>query len=127
MCIRDSLYIDKAYCGRHTCYGCAGYMDGCQPDVLPYLPVSYTHLDVYKRQALSNRLRLNAGLHYTLFHITGKTYHSIEPRASIRYPVSYTHLIFNRPTGRIEKFSPKPVGRKAGLQIFRGPDRSFAP
>ena len=38
--------------------------------------------------ALSNRLRLNAGLHYTLFHITGKTYHSIEPRVSIRYQCS---------------------------------------
>lgn len=38
--------------------------------------------------ALSNRLKLNAGLHYTLFHITGKTYHSIEPRASIRYQCS---------------------------------------
>ena len=35
--------------------------------------------------------------------------------------------IFNRPAGRIEKFSPKPVGREAGLQIFRGPCRSFAP
>lgn len=35
--------------------------------------------------------------------------------------------IFNRPAGRIEKFSPKPVGREAGLQIFRGPGRSFAP
>ena len=34
---------------------------------------------------------------------------------------------FNRPAGRIEKFSPKPVGREAGLQIFRGPGRSFAP
>lgn len=35
--------------------------------------------------------------------------------------------IFNRPAGRIEKFSPKPAGREAGLQIFRGPVRSFAP
>lgn len=31
------LYIDKAYCGRRACHVCAGYMDGCQPDVLPYL------------------------------------------------------------------------------------------
>lgn len=38
--------------------------------------------------AFGNRLKLNAGLHYTLFHITGKTYHSIEPRASIRYQCS---------------------------------------
>ena len=35
--------------------------------------------------------------------------------------------IFNRPAGRIEKFSPKPVGRGAALHIFRGPGRSFAP
>ena len=35
--------------------------------------------------------------------------------------------IFNRPAGRIEKFSPKPAGREAALQIFRGPVRSFAP
>ena len=35
--------------------------------------------------------------------------------------------IFNRPAGRIEKFSPKPVGREAALHIFRGPGRSFAP
>ena len=34
---------------------------------------------------------------------------------------------FNRPAGRIEKFSPKPAGREAALQIFRGPVRSFAP
>ncbi len=35
--------------------------------------------------ALSSRLRLNAGLHYTLFRIADKTYHSAEPRASVRY------------------------------------------
>jgi outer membrane receptor for ferrienterochelin and colicin len=38
--------------------------------------------------ALGSRLKLNAGLHYTLFHIADKTYHSIEPRASVRYQYS---------------------------------------
>ena len=31
------------------------------------------------------------------------------------------------PAGQIEKFSLKPVGHKAGLQIFSDPGRSFAP
>lgn len=41
------LYIDKAYCGKHTCHGCAGYMDGCQPDVLPYLLFSHSSVKLY--------------------------------------------------------------------------------
>lgn len=49
---------------------------------------------------LNNRLKLNAGLHYTLFHIAGRTYHSIEPRAALRwqsnkrstFKISYTEM-----------------------------------
>lgn len=34
---------------------------------------------------LGDRWKLNAGLHYTLFHVSGKTFHSLEPRVAVRY------------------------------------------
>ena len=37
---------------------------------------------------LSHWLKANLGVHYTLFHIAGKTYHSVEPRAALRYQFS---------------------------------------
>lgn len=38
--------------------------------------------------AVSRRLRINAGLHLTLFNIPGKTYTSVEPRFAARYQCS---------------------------------------
>lgn len=35
--------------------------------------------------AIGERLKLNAGIHYTLFNISGKGYHSVEPRIALRY------------------------------------------
>lgn len=32
-----------------------------------------------------DKMRINIGAHYTLFHVTGKTYHAFEPRLAIRY------------------------------------------
>lgn len=34
------------------------------------------------------KIRINLGVHYSLFHIPGKTYHSIEPRAAVRYQLN---------------------------------------
>src|SRR5699024_8782414 len=41
------LYIDKSYYVRRDCHVCAGYMDGCQPDVLPYLFFSHSSVKLY--------------------------------------------------------------------------------
>lgn len=38
--------------------------------------------------ALGEKFRVNVGAHYSLFHIPGKTYHSIEPRAAVRYQLN---------------------------------------
>lgn len=38
--------------------------------------------------ALTHRLQMNAGVHYTLFCISGKVFHSVEPRAALRYQFS---------------------------------------
>ena len=38
--------------------------------------------------ALREKVRVNLGVHYSLFHIPGKTYHSVEPRAAIRYQLN---------------------------------------
>lgn len=35
--------------------------------------------------ALGREWRLNIGMHYTMFKVTDKTYHEVEPRAAIRY------------------------------------------
>lgn len=35
--------------------------------------------------ALGREWRLNIGIHYTMFKVTDKTYHDVEPRAAIRY------------------------------------------
>lgn len=35
--------------------------------------------------ALGREWRLNIGIHYTMFKVTDKTYHEVEPRAAIRY------------------------------------------
>ena len=35
--------------------------------------------------ALGREWRLNIGMHYTMFKVTDKTYHDVEPRAAIRY------------------------------------------
>lgn len=37
---------------------------------------------------LHSRWKMNVGLHYTLFHISNKIYHSAEPRAALRYQVN---------------------------------------
>ncbi len=37
---------------------------------------------------LTPQLSLNAGLHFSLFHVQKKTYHAIEPRLSLRYQLS---------------------------------------
>ena len=50
--------------------------------------------------SLSKRLRINAGLRYTLYSIGGKSYHRAEPRLALKYQfsdfgsmkVSYTHM-----------------------------------
>jgi len=34
---------------------------------------------------LSERLKVTTGLRYTLFHVEGQSYHSFQPRASVRY------------------------------------------
>ncbi|MDE7144970.1 MAG: TonB-dependent receptor [Duncaniella sp.] len=34
------------------------------------------------------KLRINIGVHYTMFHIPGKRYHSLEPRVAVRYQFS---------------------------------------
>lgn len=34
---------------------------------------------------LTEKLRVNAGLHYVLYRVTGATYHSLEPRLSVGY------------------------------------------
>lgn len=38
--------------------------------------------------ALTNRLRLNLGIHYSLSHVPKKTYHSVEPRVALRYQLA---------------------------------------
>jgi hypothetical protein len=43
--------------------------------------VAYAEDDV----ALSDRVKVNAGLHFSLFHVDGKTYTSLQPRASARF------------------------------------------
>ena len=48
-------------------------------------PVSYTHLDVYKRQAMQTRAVIKAAL-----NVSAETGHVITPHIMI--PVSYTHL-----------------------------------
>ena len=57
------------------------------------IPVSYTHLDVYKRQALGiSNLRVYASIQNP-FHIT--SYSGLDPEATMGsplVPVSYTHL-----------------------------------
>ncbi len=37
---------------------------------------------------LNNRLAVNAGLHYSLFNVRNQTYHSMQPRTSIRFLVA---------------------------------------
>lgn len=37
---------------------------------------------------ISPKLHANAGLHYTLFHVNGATYHSLEPRLALSYRIS---------------------------------------
>lgn len=34
---------------------------------------------------LSRKWRMNVGIHYTMFNVSGKTYHAVEPRAAFRY------------------------------------------
>ncbi|WP_227625883.1 TonB-dependent receptor plug domain-containing protein [Geofilum rubicundum] len=62
---------------------------------------------------LSQAIRLNAGLHYSNFHVQGTTYHSLEPRLSARFMLSsrisakasyttmqqYLHLLANSSMG----------------------------
>lgn len=37
---------------------------------------------------INEKLLTTAGVHYTLFNVQGKTYHSLEPRLSVRYSIS---------------------------------------
>lgn len=60
---------------------------------------------------LTSRLRMNAGLHFSLFHVQKKSYFSVEPRLSLRYQLlrnvalkasytkmsQYTHLLSSTP------------------------------
>lgn len=60
---------------------------------------------------LTPRLRVNAGLHFSLFHVQKKSYFSVEPRLSLRYQLlrdvalkasytkmsQYTHLLSSTP------------------------------
>lgn len=64
--------------------------------------ISASEMDLYAEDdwEITRRLKLNAGLHLSAFSVQGQFYHSLQPRASLRYllpgdwalKASYTHM-----------------------------------
>lgn len=95
---RDNMFGEQA---QDTIFG--------NKDILANELMLYVEDDFH----IGDRLKVNAGLHYSNFHVQGTHYHSLEPRASLRWMLSdqlaaklsyakmqqYLHLLANSSMG----------------------------
>ena len=88
MCIRDRLKEHQAFAGMGYYNESAYEIDYYIKEWEQYIPVSYTHLDVYKRQGLYQQLRR---LPHSFPHIKDSPAKTPTFQTT-RSPVSYTHL-----------------------------------